>query len=53
MGAGVGAVLGVGALSGIGAVVGGSGGYLAGQAIEGPQRKKLNDVNDKIEVSLI
>ena len=53
IGAGVGAVAGAGALSGVGAVLGGSGGFLAGSAIQGPERKRQLEINSKIEVTLI
>ena len=53
LGAGIGAMAGVGALSGVGAVIGGSSGYIAGQAIEAPERRRQMKINDKIDVTII
>ena len=53
IGAGIGTLGGVGVASGVGAVVGGTGGFFVGQLVEGPERKKQNEINKKIEVTLI
>lgn len=48
-----GAAAGVGVVSGVGAVVGGSGGFMIGQAIQGPVQKRQEMVDKRINVSLI
>ena len=40
-------------MSGVGAIIGGSGGYFLGSAIEEPERRRQKEIDKKLNITII